>query len=255
MRLWIDTDVGTNPDDAFALLCASAHPDVEIVGVSTVAGDTEWRAAVARQLAPALVVSGARLGRADFDAAAPDALLAIGPLTNIARLLEGGCRLPRLAVMGGAMIPVRHRGAERTVEHNFGSDPAAASTVVRDADAILLCPLDVTARMRLTPADLDQVRASAPQLAEWCEDWIAQQRAHGVADEEAVICLHDPLALLALLGEPVVTIERTPVVIDHDGRVSKKDDGRTCDVVADVDAATAIARVLELIARAELPAQ
>ena len=39
MRLWIDTDVGTNPDDAVALLCALAHPEVDLVGVSTVGAD------------------------------------------------------------------------------------------------------------------------------------------------------------------------------------------------------------------------
>ena len=50
MRLWIDTDVGTNPDDAVALLCAAGHRDVDLVGVSTVDGDTEWRAEIARSL-------------------------------------------------------------------------------------------------------------------------------------------------------------------------------------------------------------
>jgi inosine-uridine nucleoside N-ribohydrolase len=255
VRLWIDTDVGTNPDDAFALLCASAHPEVELVGVSTVDGDTEWRAAIARLLVPAPVVPGARLGRADVDAAGADALLAIGPQTNIARLVSSGFRPPRLAVMGGALAPVRHRGAVREVEHNFGSDHDAARTVLRDAPAVLLCPLDVTARMRLSPEDLDQVRSIAPQAYAWCEDWIARQRAAGVPDDEAVVCLHDPLALVALLGEPVVTIERMRVVVEHNGHASRRDDGRACDVVVDVDVAAAITRVLGLIARAELPAQ
>ena len=40
VRLWIDTDIGDNPDDAVALLCAAAHPDVELVGVSTTGGRT-----------------------------------------------------------------------------------------------------------------------------------------------------------------------------------------------------------------------
>ena len=61
MRLWIDTDVGTNLDDAVALLCAAGHRDVELVGVSTVDGDTEWRAEIARTLVDVPVVPGARL--------------------------------------------------------------------------------------------------------------------------------------------------------------------------------------------------
>ena len=52
MRLWIDTDVGDNPDDAVALLAAAAHPEVDLVGVSTTGGRTEWRAGLARELVP-----------------------------------------------------------------------------------------------------------------------------------------------------------------------------------------------------------
>ena len=45
-----------------ALLCAAGHRDVDLVGVSTVDGDTEWRAEIARTLVGAPVVPGARLG-------------------------------------------------------------------------------------------------------------------------------------------------------------------------------------------------
>src|SRR2546423_9650335 len=43
----MSADVGTNVDDAIALLAAVAHPAVELVGVSTVGSDPERRAAVA----------------------------------------------------------------------------------------------------------------------------------------------------------------------------------------------------------------
>ena len=58
MRLWIDTDVGGDPDDAIALLCAAAHPAVDLVGVSTVDGDHERRVGVARSLVEAPVHRG-----------------------------------------------------------------------------------------------------------------------------------------------------------------------------------------------------
>ena len=83
MRLWIDTDVGSDPDDAVALLCAAAHPRVDLVGVSTVDGDTEWRAEIARTLVDARVVAGDEMTAAEVGHTAPDALLAIGPLTNV----------------------------------------------------------------------------------------------------------------------------------------------------------------------------
>ena len=52
MRLWIDTDVGDNPDDAVALLAAAADPAADLVGVSTTGGRTAWRAELARELMP-----------------------------------------------------------------------------------------------------------------------------------------------------------------------------------------------------------
>jgi inosine-uridine nucleoside N-ribohydrolase len=255
VRLWIDTDVGTNPDDAVALLCAAGHPDVELVGVSTVDGDTEWRAEVARRLVDAPVIAGFGFGQNQIDEARLDAVLAIGPLTNIAALVRSGFRPARLAVMGGAFGPVRHRGAVRDVEHNFGSDPEAVQTVLAGGPDLLICPLDVTARMRVSPEPLERLVDAAPALAEPFEAWIAQQRALGVPGDEAVVCLHDPLALLALLGEPMVSTRRMRVRADADGRLFEHDEGHACDVVADADVTAAIARFHELVARAALSCQ
>ena len=147
MRLWIDTDIGDNPDDAIALLCALVLPDVELVGVSTVDGDVAGRAEYARALlrnvgAPVpLLYAGVPDPRA---IATADAILAIGPLTNLARLVGLGVELPPLAVMGGVVRPpVRHRGHDATVDHNFATDPYAAALVVHTAPDLLLVPLDV----------------------------------------------------------------------------------------------------------------
>ena len=76
MRLWIDTDVGDDPDDAIALLCAAASPAVELVGVSTVDGDRDRRAALAHAIVDAPVFAGdvPELGAALADLA-PEAFL------------------------------------------------------------------------------------------------------------------------------------------------------------------------------------
>jgi purine nucleosidase len=251
VRLWIDTDVGTNPDDAVALLCAAAHPDVELVGVSTVDGDTEQRAEIARSLVDAPVVSGDKLTAAQVGAMEPEALLAIGPLTNVARLLASGVVPPRLGVMGGALRPVRHRGAVREIEHNFGAEPAAARVVIQHAPGVLLCPLDVTVRMRPSRDDLRRLIEAAPVLGAMFDEWVARQHAAGVSGDEAVVRLHDPLALLALIGEPVVTIEQRSLTVDDEGRIHQDPGrGRPVDTVTDVDVADAMQRIVTLIARA-----
>jgi len=56
MRIWIDTDLGTDVDDALALAYAVHHPEIELVGVSTVFGDVELRTRMAQRL---LELSGA----------------------------------------------------------------------------------------------------------------------------------------------------------------------------------------------------
>ena len=249
MRLWIDTDVGTNPDDAVALLCAAGHRDVDLVGVSTVDGDTEWRAEIARTLVDAPVVPGARLAARDVAASQAEAFLAIGPLENVARLLAAGALPAYVCVMGGVVKPVHHRGAVRDVEHNFASEPAAARAVIGHTPRLLLCPLDVTVRMRPSAGDLQAIVDAAPVLGPMLDDWRARQRGAGVTDDEVAVRLHDPLALLALAGEPVVTTEPRPLTVDEDGRVDEDAGrGRVVDVVNDVDVVRAMERIVELVA-------
>jgi inosine-uridine nucleoside N-ribohydrolase len=234
--VWIDTDVGTNPDDAIALLLACAHPRVELAGVSTTGGDEDRRAGVARALLDAVgardvpVVAGPAFDPATLTDV--DALLAIGPLTNVAR--AGGSTLPATTVMGGAMRPVDHRGATRDVESNFAADPRAAATVLRSADVVLV-PLDVTARMRLDDGERARLADVAPAARDELARW------------DHPVCLHDPLALLAALGEPVVHVEERGIAVGDDGRVLERDAGRVQRVVDDVDAGAAIERILTLL--------
>jgi purine nucleosidase len=256
VRLWIDTDVGTNPDDAVALVCAAGHHDVDLVGVSTVDGDTEWRADFARTLVDAPVVPGARLAGHDVAASQAEALLAIGPLENVARLAAAGALPPRLGVMGGLLRPVRHRGAVRDVEHNFGTEPAAAEAVIGHTPGVLLCPLDVTVRMRPSASDLDDLVDAAPVLGPIFDEWRERHRGEGVPDDQATVHLHDPLALLALVGEPVVTVERRPLTVDERGAVhADSGRGRAVDVVTDVDVVRAMERIIELVTQSGAAAQ
>ena len=56
MRLWIDTDIGSDVDDALALAYVLRHPDLDLVGVSTAFGDVALRSEIARRL---LTIAGA----------------------------------------------------------------------------------------------------------------------------------------------------------------------------------------------------
>lgn len=240
MRLWIDTDVGTNPDDAIAILLACRHPDVTVVGLSTVGGDEGARAVAARGLLASEgivdvpIVTGARLERRDVAGATPDALLAIGPLTNVARLVPHGVWPRRVTVMGGIRARVRHRGAWRETETNFGSDPAAAALVVDALDPVVV-PLDVTAAVVLTDEERARLHAQVPAFKEVLEHWTDP------------VCIHDPVALFTLTDEPCTSVGRQRLRVDERGRLRDDDTATERRVVAAVDRDAAIARMFRLL--------
>ena len=46
----LDTDIGTDIDDAFAVALIARSPELELLGVTTVSGDTHARARLAAKL-------------------------------------------------------------------------------------------------------------------------------------------------------------------------------------------------------------
>lgn len=141
-KIVIDTDIGDDIDDAFALALALQSPELEILGVSTTFGDTEARARIADRMlgeagrANVAVLAGAptqtknpmsqrRYGQGGHFAKSshPAAtgfildqirrnpgqvtLVAIGPLMNVGALIDADkqtfLKLKRVAMMGGSI--------------------------------------------------------------------------------------------------------------------------------------------------------
>lgn len=50
IKVVVDTDIGTDPDDGLALAYLALHPECDLLGVSIVSGDVQQRAAVAEIL-------------------------------------------------------------------------------------------------------------------------------------------------------------------------------------------------------------
>ena len=117
------------------------------------------------------------------------------------------------------------------IEHNFGTDGNTTAQVVRGYPGTLLCPLDVTVRMILDPRERDALAATDARLVAHFRNW--DEWSGGAA-----LCMHDPLALLALLGESVRTETRSLA------RRARRPaagiaNGVEHEVVVDVDAAAA----------------
>jgi inosine-uridine nucleoside N-ribohydrolase len=142
MKVIIDTDIGDDIDDAFALALALRSPELEILGVTTTLGDTEARAKIADRVLgeaghPEIPVAAGvptaerskmnqrRYGEGGHFAKAshPDAvaflldeirkhpgeitLIAIGPLMNVGAAIDKDPatfrKLERVVLMGGSV--------------------------------------------------------------------------------------------------------------------------------------------------------
>jgi len=188
----LDTDIGTDIDDAFALALIIDSPELELLGVTTVAGDTQARARLAAKMlweaggawrkapvyagrpgtaqpidqtrwadgftSPSLHMSGA----VDFMKAEINrqpgkvTIIAIGELTNVAALLKSdpsmARKIGRIALMGGSIARGYGPDSKPEAEWNIKSNPQAAQTVFSSGVPLLVAPLDVTAMLQLDAA-------------------------------------------------------------------------------------------------------
>jgi purine nucleosidase len=287
MRVWIDTDIGTDVDDALALAYALRHPGIELVGVSTVFGDVALRAQIVEALltragaesCPVLPGLGKpfseeRVGvmfghegqglldnpqpcvRVDENpdvgatvnalgealaSARPDALVAIGPMTNIAALVRAGVELPRLMVMGGKTREIRMEGQKPPVEEwNWFCDGVAVREVLdRTAPEVglpVIVPAEVTFRTALTPEDLGRLAAAddlARILAALSRRWLEVLRQMGQVAPR--VHLHDPLTVSLLVIPDLCPVEPMRLAISDDGGATPTTGPANVRVAVDVD--------------------
>jgi len=241
MRLWIDTDVGDDPDDTVALWCAARSYDAELIGVSTVDGDVAQRAALARELLPGVEVFAGPPPPGLV--AGVDVLVGIGPWTNIAALSDADALPRRVVLMGGALAPVRHHGEVRVTEHNIERDPRAAAQLLATVGNLIVVPLDATNRLRVHHADERALVAEIPVLGAQLGAW---RERNG---DDRPLVLHDPATVMVALGEPVARIESRRLRVGPDARMTASVDGPIQQVVAHIDADMTRARVRVLAAR------
>lgn len=246
ISLILDTDLGDDVDDVFALAYAARHPRINLCAVTTVLGDTRWRAALALRLLNEMgiddvpVAAGASGGEvntvalsgdvvvtpgsddprcdprsatevmADVIATAPDPvwLATIGPATNAAVLLaERPQAVEGLA--GIVMMGGRHE-ADFPREHNFGTNPQAAAAVCNNGRTVLVGDYVITCQARLRRDDLPRVRQApgvGASLATMLETYFNRR-------ERDWTSMYDPAALTLALDETFLTLDPTPTKAD-----------------------------------------
>jgi len=246
----LDTDIGTDIDDAFALALILKSPELELLGVTTVSGDTQARARLAAKLlweaggawrkvpvyagepgtpqpsdqarwatpftSPALHANGAvnflrqQINRHPGDIT----IIAIGELTNLAAVLKSdpstAQKIKRVALMGGSVARGYAPDSKPEPEWNIKSNPRAAQIVFSSGVPILMAPLDVTAMLQLDAAGRRRVFT---QLTPITNTLVILYYLWG----KETPTLFDPMAVAMLIDPGLCQTQERAIAVDAQG--------------------------------------
>jgi purine nucleosidase len=249
----IDTDIGDDIDDAFALALALKSPELKILGVTTAFGDTELRArlvdrylaAVGRKEIP--VASGVatphdnvftQAAYAEGEPARKHAdgvkfllneirkhpgevtIIAIGPEGNLAAAIQQDAetfrKVKRVVLMGGSVYRGygdEHRPPES--EWNINRDPASAKALFTSGVPIFMMPLDST-QVKLPTQGRERIFSSGSPLGDQLKQLYEQWVAH--SDNRAVDpTLFDPVAVTYAIRPDLCPAKPLRIEVDDKG--------------------------------------
>lgn len=212
----------TPPAERALVTAADVHGDDGLGGITRLL-DAQGRPRYAPQhLRPHGVPAVEALPQ--YARARPDelTLVAIGPLTNVARAAaqdpDGMRRFAELVVMGGAFrCPGNITPA---AEFNIYVDPDAAQTVLDLGIPIRFVPLDVTHRVLVRPDDLERPETSPrarlvqdllQHTFEFYQERVGYPGCH----------LHDPLAVAAVMRPELLRFREAFVEVETAGEVTR----------------------------------
>jgi inosine-uridine nucleoside N-ribohydrolase len=263
-RILLDCDPGH--DDAIALLLALASPEVELVGVTTVAGNQTLEKTTANAIRVldfvgrddiAVAVGAERpllrepfvakyvhgetgldgpelpppqrdpVGQHAVDFLAKHVpgttLVAVGPLTNVALLLESHpeARPDRIVLMGGS---IGLGNVTPAAEFNIWADPEAASRVFRSGLDVTMIGLDVTHQALLRDEHVEHLRGSGRTGRMVAELYDFFHQFHAKTYGFTGSPIHDAVALAHVFQSDLVETEHRHVAIECDSELTR---GRT----------------------------
>src|SRR5687768_10032606 len=247
-KVILDTDIGDDVDDAYALALLTSLPNARILGVTTAFGQTAERAEVAAKLLSIIgrkeipVYAGRRgehkIGR-QYDWArgfrssaikketaiafmrsqilrnpGEVTLIAVGPLTNLGDLLsqhpEVKPKIKRIVIMGGAVYAGYNNQGPPIPEWNIKCDPQAAMVVYSGGVPLTMAGLEATSMMQLDEERQKRLFASGKPLT----DALA---ALTILWGNKIPVLFDPVAVAYALGHRFAETEHVGVSVERDG--------------------------------------
>jgi purine nucleosidase len=270
----LDTDIGTDIDDAYALAALMQRHDLQLLGVTTVSGDAVARARLAAKFlsrggptwatvpvyagastatqymkqaewaasfkSPSLHESGAVEFMKDAIEARPGqvTLIAVGELTNIAALLQTNASIAKniktISLMGGSIQRGYAAGSKPEAEWNIKSNAKAAQVVFRSGVPLLVAPLDSTADLVLAP----QARAELFAQGTAISDALAALNSiwrHTNTWKAENPTLFDVLAV-ALVNDTRYPVTRLHIEVTDQGMTTMTEGAPNAEVALQVDA-------------------
>jgi len=249
----IDTDIGDDIDDAFALALALESPELKIIGVTTAFGDTELRArlldrylaAVGRKDIPVAagvatphdnVFSQAAYARQGPDHKHADGvaflldqirahpgevtIIAIGPEGNLGAAIQRDAatfrKVKRVVLMGGSVY--RGYGDQQRPpepEWNIDRDPAAAKALFTSGVPIFMMPLDST-QIHLETADRERIFAYGSALTDQLT-LLYHQWVAGTENHSPAPTLFDPVAVTYAVQPELCPAKPLRIEVDDKG--------------------------------------
>lgn len=222
-HVWIDTDLSVgmqepsnqrhcDVDDGYAILQLMNADTIDLIGISTVFGNTsvDNAFALAQHMSDEFsnstipVYKGAEksmdLSNVSTNPAvealaaalkkSPLTILAIGPATNIGLLLlkypELSARMTEVVLVAGRRTPTDYFTIGNKGVHardlNFDLDNNAFRVLLEAQVPVVLCPFEVSSKVWITQADLETIKTKQPVnqwLAQASEAWLQQWQEQG----------------------------------------------------------------------------
>ncbi len=240
----LDTDIGDDIDDALALALVLRSSEIELIGVTTVFGDTCLRARLAKHILqvferneipvaagmstpllvrhrPSGVPQAAILTPGEEQSinnrSGPEliiekalahsgrlTLLCIGPLTNVATAL---LKEPRLFMAIRNIILMGGSSSIPFPEWNVRSDARAAQIVLSAGIPITLLGWNITTRCPMKEEDIERLHSKNTSQTRLLTDLIAIWQQHRPRWHPPYPFLHDPLTIAALCAPDLFQFE------------------------------------------------
>jgi purine nucleosidase len=246
----LDTDIGSDVDDALALAMLLGSDSIDFLGITTVYGDTKLRAQIAAHLCHLanrsiqvfaglevplsgreVWISGSE-GKAlsNLDQYAPERksavdflvetvsqnpgqieVIAIGPLSNIASAIQ---QEESFATNVKQLWIMGGDFTKEKIEHNFKCDVTAAKIVLESNMSITILDLPSSQKTIIKKDEIEKIKSSGklgPTLHSEILNWIQPRQQDWTTP-------HDPIAVLALLAPELFDFsESGSVKIDESG--------------------------------------